>query len=106
MRYTTKAMLAIGLVSTGVDASEIAHYEFDSETLGASYPYTLYTPDGFDESDKRYPVMYLLHGSFGNENDWASKGSLQETADTLIEQGKIPPALIVMPGSQSWCRWK
>ncbi len=54
MRYTTKAMLAIGLVSTGVDASEIAHYEFDSETLGASYPYTLYTPDGFDESDKRY----------------------------------------------------
>jgi len=102
VRYTTKAMLAIGLVSTGVNASEISHYEFDSETLGASYPYTLYTPDGFEESDKRYPVMYLLHGSFGNENDWASKGSLQETADTLIEQGKIPPALIVMPGSQSW----
>ncbi|NQY75722.1 MAG: esterase family protein [Halomonas sp.] len=102
MKYAIKIMTVIGLVSAGANASEVAHYKFDSEVLGAPYPYTLYTPDGFGESDKRYPVMYLLHGSFGSENDWASRGSLQETADALIAQGKIPPALIVMPGNQSW----
>lgn len=102
MKHIAKAMMVFGLVSSSVSAGEITYFEFESESLGASYPYTLYTPEGFEESNKRYPVMYLLHGSFGSENDWGINGALQETTDTLIEQGRIPPALIVMPGNESW----
>ncbi|MCG2963713.1 alpha/beta hydrolase, partial [Escherichia coli] len=45
----------------------------------------------------RYPVMYLLHGNDGQRNDWPVKGNLLRTVDQLIQNGEIPPAIIVMP---------
>lgn len=83
-------------------AGTIAHYSFPSETLGRDYAYNIYLPDGYETSGLSYPALYLLHGSFGNENDWPVKGGLQQTADRLIEEGSIPPAVIVMPGTLSW----
>lgn len=84
-------------------ASSVERHHFDSPTLGAPYPYTVYLPDGYaDNSDTVYPVVYLLHGSFGNERDWLAKGNLQQTADRLIRAGHIPPSVFIMPGSRSW----
>lgn len=84
-------------------ASSVERHHFDSPTLGAPYPYTVYLPDGYAEnSDTVYPVVYLLHGSFGNERDWLAKGNLQQTADRLIRAGHIPPSVFIMPGSRSW----
>ena len=83
-------------------ASQVTHHRFHSEALGRDYPYTLYLPDGYHDSDLDYPVIYLLHGSFGSDRDWVTRGALKEIADRMIRQGRIPPAVIVMPGSQSW----
>lgn len=84
-------------------ASSVERHHFDSPTLGYAYPYTVYLPDGYEEnSDTVYPVVYLLHGSFGNERDWVTKGNLQQTADRLINAGHIPPSVFIMPGSRSW----
>ena len=41
--------------------------------------------------------MYLLHGNDGQRNDWPVKGNLLRTVDQLIQNGEIPPAIIVMP---------
>lgn len=90
------------LAPLSVSAGAITHHEFDSQVLGKQYPYTLYLPDGYEQDALEYPVLYLLHGSFGNENDWAIKGGLQQTMDQLISSGQIPPSLVVMPGAQSW----
>ena len=83
-------------------AGEVAHYTFPSKTLDRDYAYNIYLPDGYEDSGLEYPHMYLLHGSFGNENDWLVDGEAQQTLDRLIEEGRIPPAIVVMPGSESW----
>ncbi|PMR74445.1 alpha/beta hydrolase [Billgrantia endophytica] len=96
-------LLGVGLLlSTPALAGEVTHHRFHSETLGRDYPYTLYLPEGYRESNLAYPILYLLHGSNGSERDWVERGSLRETADRLIRDGIIPPAVIVMPGSESW----
>ncbi|KIQ69876.1 alpha/beta hydrolase [Wenxinia marina] len=46
--------------------------------------------------------MYLLHGSFGNEMDWLRNGNAKAIIDQAIEDGTIPPAVVIMPGSLSW----
>ncbi|MDI5983413.1 alpha/beta hydrolase-fold protein [Halomonas sp. M4R5S39] len=96
------AMLLLVMLAGQALAGQVTHHRFHSETLGRDYPYTLYLPDGFHESGLEYPVLYLLHGSFGDDQDWVNRGALKAVADRWIRQGRIPPTVIVMPGSQSW----
>jgi enterochelin esterase-like enzyme len=83
-------------------SSAITHHSFESKTLGRSYVYNLYTPDGYEESGLRYPVLYLLHGASGTENSWVQQGNVQQTADALIEAGLIPAQLIVIPADPNF----
>jgi enterochelin esterase-like enzyme len=83
-------------------AGTITHHSFDSATLERVYEYNIYLPDGYASDNLAYPVLYLLHGSNGGENDWPVKGNVQQIVDHLIEKGAIPPTIIVMPGSKSW----
>jgi enterochelin esterase family protein len=83
-----------------VDADRILR----SETLGRELPYALYLPDAYAaEPDRRFPVVYLLHGHGGDSTTWVRAGELERTADRLIETGAIPPLIVVMPGvGNSW----
>lgn len=57
----------------------------------------IYLPPGYS-ADKKYSVMYLLHGIGGNEDNWTyGGGSANAIADNLIAAGKIKPSIIVMP---------
>jgi enterochelin esterase-like enzyme len=47
--------------------------------------------------NKRYPVLYLLHGSPGQAHDWFSAGKADQSANTLIALGKIPELIMVLP---------
>nr|WP_276316512.1 alpha/beta hydrolase-fold protein [Halomonas flagellata] len=96
------AVLLLIMLAGKALAGQVTHHRFHSETLGRDYPYTLYLPDGYPESGLEYPAVYLLHGSLGSDLDWVNRGALKEVADRLIRQGRIPPTVIVMPGSQSW----
>ncbi|WP_447554984.1 alpha/beta hydrolase [Vreelandella sp. EE22] len=107
--YVTRAARAllvfIGalLLSAQALAGQVTHHQFPSPVLGDDYPYTLYVPDGYRmDAAKPYPVVYMLHGSGGNEHDWPRRGNLAQTADRLIQAGHIPPAVFVIPGSRSW----
>jgi len=65
---------------------------FASEALGVAKSYYLYLPSGYEESEKRYPVIYMLHGLGGNESNWTKLMKLTEAAD-----GMALPAIVVMP---------
>ncbi len=52
------------------------------------------TPQGYA---KRYPTLYLLHGSPGKDSDWFTGGSADQSADTLIALGKIPELILILP---------
>lgn len=84
-------------------ASEVEHHHFYSSTLGYDYPYSVYLPDNYDaQATAAYPIVYMLHGSFGTDRDWVARGNLQQVADRLIRAGHIPPTVFIMPGSRSW----
>ncbi len=58
---------------------------------------TIYTPPEYDKNSKRYPVLYLLHGSGGDENSWVEVGRACEILDNMIYNGLIAPMIVVMP---------
>ncbi|MCH4148312.1 MAG: alpha/beta hydrolase-fold protein [Prevotella sp.] len=59
---------------------------------------TIYTPPDYETSPgKNYPVLYLLHGSGGDENAWIEAGRAAQIIDNLIAQGKAAPMIVVMP---------
>ena len=70
---------------------------YNSETLGLQRRLSIYTPAGYETSNKRYPVFYLLHGMGGDENAWLELGRTSQILDNLIAQGKAEPMIVVMP---------
>jgi enterochelin esterase-like enzyme len=66
--------------------------------------YIVYLPACYDEQpERRYPVLYLIHGQNYNNDQWDRLGA-DETADALISSGEVPPFLMVMPRDRSWAQ--
>ena len=71
---------------------------YDSPTLGMQRRMTVYTPAGYEKNPKaKYPVLYLLHGSGGDEDAWSDLGRAVQILDNLIAEGKAQPMILVMP---------
>lgn len=70
---------------------------YHSNTLNADRRLTVYTPPYYENSDKGYPVLYLLHGSGGDETAWLELGRIARSLDNLIAEGKAQPMIVVMP---------
>ncbi|MCB0266292.1 MAG: esterase family protein [Calditrichaeota bacterium] len=74
--------------------------DFHSATLDRDWRYKIYLPEGYDFAEVSYPVIYLLHGSGGDENAWDPVFPL---LDSLIAAEIIPPVIAVAPASgTSW----
>lgn len=57
----------------------------------------VYTPAGYEvNTERRYPVLYLQHGSFEDETGWGSQGKANLILDNLIAAKKAVSMLIVM----------
>ena len=56
----------------------------------------VYTPAGYETSNERYPVLYLLHGMGGDEEAWVATGRAVEILDNLIAEGVAKPMIVVM----------
>jgi len=61
----------------------------------------IYTPPGYENSNTRYPVLYLLHGGGGDEDAWNTLGRASMIMDNLIAQGKAKPMIVVMPNGNA-----
>lgn len=61
----------------------------------------VYTPPGYETSQTRYPVLYLLHGGGGDEDAWVTMGRANIILDNLIAAGKIKPMIVVMPNGNA-----
>jgi enterochelin esterase-like enzyme len=74
----------------------------DTTLLPKPMTYHVYLPPCYaEEQDRRYPVLYLLHGQTYTEDQWIRLG-VPSTADRLIAQGEIPPLIIVFPYDYSY----
>lgn len=68
-----------------------------SALLNTEVKYSIYLPDGYEYSERHYPVVYLLNGYQGDETSWIEAGGMQRIVDHEIEKGNIQEMLIVMP---------
>ena len=87
----------VGLPSHGT----IMQDSFMSSALGGQKrEFSVYLPPSYNTSqgqNKRYPTLYLLHGSPGGDRDWFTAGKADQSADTLIALGKIPELILILP---------
>src|SRR5204863_2479628 len=60
----------------------------------------IYTPPGYSKN-KKYPVLYLLHGIGGDEKEWLNGGKPQLILDNLFAENKIEPMIVVMPNGRA-----
>ena len=68
-----------------------------SEINGMERHCNVYVPAEYESNtDKKYPVMYLLHGWGEDENGWSNQGHMANIMDGLINAGKAVPMIVVM----------
>ena len=68
-----------------------------SGILAGRRPMFVYTPPGYEGSRKRFPLLMLLHGMWGSQQDWPLKGELCRTLDRMIAKKQIPPMIVTIP---------
>lgn len=85
------------LATHDVPHGSISTVWYNSPSLGCDRRLSVYTPAGYELSDERYPVLYLLHGSGGDETAWLEQGFVAQLLDNLIAAGKARPMIVVMP---------
>lgn len=69
-----------------------------SAILGAPRAYTAVVPEAYDSSpEERFPIVYLLHGMWGDNEDWTAKGHAAEICDSLAAAGKLADVVLVTP---------
>jgi enterochelin esterase-like enzyme len=73
---------------------------YDSKTVGTIRKMNVYTPPGYSK-DKKYPVLYLLHGIGGDEMEWPRYAKPEFLFDNLIADGKAVPMIVVMPNGRA-----
>ena len=69
---------------------------------GQQHAMSVYLPPSYQKGKDYYPVLYLLHGTFGDELSWLELGRAAQIADNLISEGKAKEMIIVMPNCNMW----
>ena len=84
---------------------DIAHgkvemVEYNSTTVGNRRKTLVYLPPGYS-NDTKYPVLYLLHGIGGDEEEWHRHGHPEVILDNLIADKKAVPMIVVLPNGRA-----
>ena len=76
----------------------VSHHFYHSALANDDRDFYVYTPPNYDPKRKEpYPVLYLLHGLGDEANAWIETGAANVILDTLINQGKAVPMIMVTP---------
>jgi S-formylglutathione hydrolase FrmB len=92
-------LFAVSTVATAQNSVVITK-SMNSKILNTEKEYTVYLPHDYESSNKKYPVLYLLHGAWGSSQDWVKYGNMKEIADSSISAFQSLPMIIVMPDAR------
>jgi enterochelin esterase-like enzyme len=90
----------------GIDAQkDVPHgrlemITYDSKSVGTTRKMNVYTPPDYS-AEKKYPVLYLLHGIGGDETEWLRFAKPNLLLDNLLADGKVVPMIVVMPNGRA-----
>ena len=73
-------------ISTGAEGNFLCDQVVKSDIMSREMKYSIYLPESYDGT-KKFPVLYILHGMDGNNNDW-----LQDNTGGIYSGGGTLPA--------------
>ncbi|MBN2764735.1 MAG: esterase family protein [Paludibacteraceae bacterium] len=105
MRIITLTLVSLFCIITLQAQTTGTVYEnksLSSNILKIERKYSIYLPEGYESSDRTYPVLYLLHpagpaGTIPNHQSWFHYGNLKHYLDKAVEEGYIIPMIVVTP---------
>ncbi len=103
LRLTGWLLLTLTITTTAHPASagergRVVRVHIDSVTLhDRTRAVRVYLPPSYGSGNRRYPVVYMLHGWPGSEGNWPGSGRADRTLDSLIASKRIPEVIAVMP---------
>jgi enterochelin esterase-like enzyme len=96
----TPAPAGFDIALTAIPHGKIDTIIYDSKTVGNKRKALIYTPPGYSK-DKKYPVLYLLHGIGGDQKEWLNGGQPQVILDNLYAENRLEPMIVVMPNGRA-----
>lgn len=85
------------MADTDVPHGSVSTVDYYSPVTQSERRMEIYTPPGYDRSNRSYPVFYLLHGGGGNDTDWTANMRANFILDNLLAQRRMTPMIVVMP---------
>lgn len=84
----------------GVAPGRVEGFIYRSGITGTQRKASVYLPAGYT-SERKYPVLYLLHGIAGNHDEWRGYVRAHTILDNLVGDGKAVPMILVMPNGRA-----
>jgi S-formylglutathione hydrolase FrmB len=88
------ALVAAAILLTTAGHAEVRYARFDAPSLGHAVDYAIHLPPSYAKSERRYPVLYVLHGLFESHRFWEERG-LASILDGLWAKGEVGEFLVV-----------
>lgn len=102
-----KKTLMMGILLSGI-LNSYAQYgtvmdalTMNSEILQMERKYAIYLPPDYQSSQRKYPVLYLLHGLGDDQTGWIQFGEVLHITDEAIKTGLATPMIIIMPDANT-----
>jgi len=87
-------------LNPGIAHGKLDTIIYDSKTTGVKRHAVVYLPPNYNKQ-KKYPVLYLLHGIGGDEYEWLNQGKPQRILDNLYAQKKVKDMIVVLPNGRA-----
>ncbi|MBW8781689.1 MAG: esterase family protein [Verrucomicrobia bacterium] len=84
----------------GVAPARVELFSYDSTVTGKRREANVYLPPDYSP-ERKYPVLYLLHGIAGNHYEWIGYVHADRILDNLIRDSKAVPMIVVMPNGRA-----
>lgn len=85
---------------SGVEAGRVEAFAYQSSVTGTLRKANVYLPPHYTREQK-YPVLVLLHGIAGNQDEWPGYVRAHTILDNLYAEGKAVPMIVVMPNGRA-----
>ena len=77
---------------------KVEYKTMPSKILNEDREYSVYLPKSYSTNpEKKYPVLYLLHGGGGSHPDWPKLANLEGVANQVIDANEACEMIIVCP---------
>jgi endo-1,4-beta-xylanase len=98
--FVRPASPGFDVLRPNIPQGKIDTVTYNSKTVGTRRKAIVYIPPGFSK-EKKYPVLYLLHGIGGDEKEWLKGGHPQIIFDNLYAENLMVPMIVVMPNGRA-----